>query len=116
MEASQKPTASCFGARSAQPPANLVPHAFAEGFPARGSFLFVDIVPVEDVEILKDRVTIAGHRQDTKQFTRRPARASYFPSADGVGAVTGREATEFCHVGCGETSADGLAKIVTKLP
>ncbi len=53
-------------AGSAETPANLVPHLFPELFPARRPFIFVDVEPIEDVEIFQDRMTIACHRQDAK--------------------------------------------------
>ena len=102
-------------AGSAETPAYLVPHLFTEGFPARRSFFLVDIEAVEDVEVFQDRVTIASHRQDAKQFGRRPAGAGDFPSAYRVGAVAGREAAQLRHVGRGQASADRVAEIPAKL-
>src|SRR6266853_1207306 len=56
---------------SAKAAADLVPHILAEGFSARGPVFLVDIEAVEDVEIFKDRISIACHRQYAKQFARR---------------------------------------------
>jgi len=69
----------------------------------------------EDVEIFKDRVTVACHRQDAKQFGRRPAGAGDFPSAHRVGAVAGREAAQPCHFGGGQASANRVTEIRAKL-
>jgi len=89
------------GHDSSETPTNLVAHLFAELLPAGGSFIFGNIEPIEDVEFLEDRVTIARHRQDAQQFAGRPARARDFPSAYRVGAITGRTSpcpprTAFC--------------------
>jgi hypothetical protein len=99
---------------SAETPANLIPHHLAKRFPARGSVLLVDIEPVEDVEIFQDRVTVAGHRQDAKQFGRRPAGTGYFPSADRIGAVARCEATQLRHIGGGQASAYRGTEILAK--
>ena len=48
---------------SAKAATDLVPHLFAERFPARGSLRLGDIVSVEDVEVVEDRMSVAGHRQ-----------------------------------------------------
>ncbi len=39
--------------RSAEARANFVAHFFAESFPARGPFAFVDVEAVEDVKIFQ---------------------------------------------------------------
>ena len=80
--------------------ANLVAHLLAEFFPARRSFLFRDIEPIEDVKIFNNRVTIARHGEDAQQFGRRPTRAADFPSANGVGAAR-CEPAKPGHVGSG---------------
>ena len=77
---------------SAEALTNLVAHLFAELLPARRPFRFGDVEAVEHVEIFQDRVVVAGHCQDTKQFGRRPAGAGDFPPPDGVAAIGGREA------------------------
>jgi len=100
---------------SAEAAADLVPHILAEGFSARGSVFLVDIEAVEDVEIFKDRISVACHRQYAKQFTRRPARAFDFPSAYGVGAVARGEAAQLRHVGGRQASADRMTEILAKL-
>jgi len=100
---------------SAKAAADLVPHILAEGFSARGPVFLVDIEAVEDIEIFKDRISIACHRQYAKQFARRSARASDFPSAYRVGSVAGGEATQLRHVGSGQASADRLTEILAKL-
>jgi hypothetical protein len=100
---------------SAKAAADLVPHILAEGFPARGPVFLVDIEAVEDIEIFKDRISIACHRQYAKQFAGRSARASDFPSAYRVGSVAGGEATQLRHVGSGQASADRLTEILAKL-
>src|SRR5229473_7580931 len=95
-------------------PANFVAHVFAEFCPAGRPVFFADIEPVEDVEIFKDRVTIAGHRQDAKQFTRGPAGAGDFPSTYGVAATCWREAAELRHVASRQGAANRLAKVLAK--
>src|SRR6266568_3188298 len=100
---------------SAKEAANLVPHFLAEGFSARGPVFLVDIEAVEDVEIFKDRISIACHRQYAKEFARRSARAFDLPSAYRVGAVAGGEATQLGHIGSGEASADRMTEILAKL-
>src|SRR5688572_26877722 len=55
-----------FARDSAQAATDLVPHLFAEGLPARRSLALGDIVPVENIEVVEDRMTIAGHRQDAE--------------------------------------------------
>jgi len=102
-------------ARSAETPANLVPHLFPELFPARRPFLFVDIEAVENVEIFQDRMTIACHRQNAKLFGRRPAGASDLPFADRVGACAGREATQLGHFSRRQASANGITEILAEL-
>src|SRR6266571_3528560 len=84
---------------SAKAAADLVPHVLTEGFSARGPVFLVDIEAVEDVEIFKDRISIACHRQYAKEFARRSARAFDLPSAYRVGAVADGEATQLRHVG-----------------
>jgi hypothetical protein len=103
------------GTDSSEAPANLVAHLFAELLPAGGSFVFGNIEPIEDVEFFKDRVTIAGHRQDAQQFAGRPARARDFPSAYRVGAITRPKATQLRHVRRGERSADRITEIHAEL-
>jgi hypothetical protein len=100
---------------SAETPANLVAHLFAEGFPARRSFLLVDMEPVEDVEIFEDRVTIACHRQDAKQFGHRPAGAGDFSFTHRIGAVARREATQLRHFSSRQAPADRVTEILAKL-
>src|ERR1700687_763666 len=102
-------------ASSAETLANLVAHLFTELLPPRRSFFLADIEPVEDVEILQDRVTIACHRQDAQQFARRPAGAADFPSAYRVGAAAGGEAAKFRHVGRRQALADRLTEIRAQL-
>jgi hypothetical protein len=103
------------GIRSGQPLANFVAHLFAEGFPAGRPLLLIDIPPIEDVEIFQDRMAIARHGQNVKQFVRRTAGAGYFPTADGVGAIARRKAAEPCHVGSGQRPADRVSEILAKL-
>jgi len=100
---------------SAKAAADLVPHVLAEGFSVRGPVFLVDIEAVEDVEIFKDRISIACHRQYAKEFARRSARAFDLPSAYRVGAVAGGEATQLGHIGSGEASADRMTEILAKL-
>jgi len=100
---------------SAKAAADLVPHVLAEGFSARGPVFLVDIEAVEDVEIFKDRISIACHRQYAKEFARRSARAFDLPSAYRVGAVADGEATQLRHVGRGQASADRMTEILAKL-
>src|SRR6266851_1887252 len=83
--------AGCAVAASAQAAADFVAHAFAKSLPASRSFRFCNVKAVEDVEIVQDRVTIAGHRQDIKQFRGRTAGTRDLPAADHVGAVAGPE-------------------------
>ena len=56
--------------RSAEPLTNLVAHLFAELFPARRPFRFRNVEAVEHVEIVEDRVMVAGHGQDAQHATR----------------------------------------------
>src|ERR1700674_1954542 len=95
--------------------ANFVAHLFAESLPARRPILLVDIEAVEDVEILEDRMAIACHGQDAKQFVRWFAGAGHFPSADGVGAIGRRKGAELCHVGGRQRSSDRVTEILAKL-
>ena len=83
---------------SAKAATDLVPHLFAEGFPARGSLGLGDIVPVEDVEVVEDRMAIAGHRQDAELFGHRLARTGDLPLAYRIGAGVRCETTELRHV------------------
>jgi len=103
------------GTWSSEAPTNFVAHLFAKLFPAGGSFIFRDIEPIEDVEFFKDRMTIAGHRQDAQQFGRRTAGAGNFPSAYRIDAITRREATQLRHVCRGQGSADRITEIHAKL-
>jgi hypothetical protein len=94
--------------------ANLIAHLLAEFLPARGSVLFRDIEPIEDVKIFDNRVTIARHGEDTQQFGGRPAGPADFPAANGVGAAR-REAAKPGHVGSGQRSVDRIAEVLAKL-
>src|SRR6185437_16416505 len=100
--------------RSAEPATNFVAHLLAELLAARRAFLFGDVEAVEHVEIIEDRVALAGHRQDTKQFPRGPGRAGDFPAPDGIAAAAGRKAAKLRHIGCAELPADGLAEVVAE--
>src|SRR5258708_6913543 len=112
--APRRPAGSRDG-RSAETPANLVPHFFPELFPARRPFLFVDIEAIENVEIFQDRMTIACHRQNAKLFSRRPAGASDLPFADRVGAGAGREAPQLRHFSRRQASANGVTEILPEM-
>ena len=85
---------------SAQAATDLVPHLFAESLPARRSLGLGDIVPVEDVEVVEDRMTIAGHRQDAELFGDLLAGTADFPSANRGGAGFRRKTAQPGHVGC----------------
>jgi hypothetical protein len=100
---------------SAETPPDLIAHLFAEFFAAGRTFVFADSVPVEDVEVFQDRMTVACHGEDAKQFACRPARTCDFPTAYGVGAAAGRKATQFRHVGSGQGFADRFTQIGAKL-
>src|SRR6266576_7201319 len=106
---------ACDCAKLAKAPTDLVPHVLAEGLPARGPVFLADIESIEHVEVLEDRVTIAGHRQDAKQFGCRPAGAADLPFADRIGAAAGGKATQLGHVGSGQALPDRLTEIVAKL-
>jgi hypothetical protein len=107
----------CFAANptSGQATAHLGAHAFAKSLPACRSFNLCNIEAVEDVEIVQDRVTIAGHRQDFKQFRSRTAGARDLPAADHVGALAGLEAAQLRHVAHRKFFTNGLAEIFAKL-
>jgi hypothetical protein len=104
-----------FRSAALKTPANFVPHFFAKLLAARVSLVLGNIEPIEDVEIFKDRMTIARHRQDAEEFGNRSARAGNFPSADGVGAAGGRKTTELRHIGSGQRATDRFAQILAEL-
>ncbi|MDP3075180.1 MAG: hypothetical protein Q8N40_06020 [Bradyrhizobium sp.] len=99
---------------SAKAATDLVAHLFAEGFPARGSFRLGDSVPVEDVEIVEDRMTIAGHRQDAELFGNLFAGTGDFPLAYRVGAGVLGETAKLRHVRRRQRPADGVSDILAK--
>ena len=99
---------------SAKATTNLVAHLFAEGFPARGSLGLGDTVPVEEVEIFEDRMTIAGHRQDAELFGNLFAGTGDFPLAYRVGAGLLCETTKLRHVCRRQWPADGVSDILAK--
>lgn len=103
------------GSRSGEALADFVTHLFAKSFPAGGPLLLIDIPPVEDVEIFQDRMAIAGHGQNEKEFACRSAGAGHFPSAYCVGAIAPFKPTKLCHVGGGQRPADCLTEILAKL-
>lgn len=102
--------------RSVEASANLVAHLLAELLPPRRPLLFGDIKAVEDIEIVENGITVAGHCQNTKQFAGRSGGTGDFPSANGIGAgLARREAAQLGHVGGRERSTDRLAEIVAQL-
>ena len=100
---------------SAKATTDLVPHLFAEGFPARGSLSLGEIVPVEDVEVVEDRMAIAGHRQDAELFGDLFAGTADFPSANHGGAGFRRKTAQPGHIGCRQRPADGVSEIRAEL-
>ena len=99
---------------SAEAAADLVPHLLAEGFPAGRSLGLGDIVPVEDVEVVEDRMTVAGHRQNAKLFGDLFAGTGDFPSANHVGAGFRRKTAQSGHIGYRQRPADGITEIRAK--
>ena len=93
---------------------DLVPHLFAEGFPARGPLRLGDIVPVEDVEIVEDRIPIARHRQQPELFGNRFAGTCNLPFSYHVGTGVRRETAQLRHVGDRQRPADGVTEFLAK--
>ena len=95
--------------------ANFVAHLFAEFLPARRSFSFRNIESIKYVKIFQDRITVAGHGQDAKEFVRRSAGTGDLPSAYGVGTAARGQATKLRHIRTRQRPADGVAEILAKL-
>jgi len=103
------------GTRSFETLANFIAHLFAEFLPACRSFCFRNIESIKYVEIFQDRITIAGHGQDAKEFVGRSAGAGDLPSAYGVGTTARCQAAKPRHVGGRQRPADGVAEVLAKL-
>jgi hypothetical protein len=99
---------------SSETAAHFVAHLLPEFGAARGTIPFANVMAIEHVEILEDRICIARHRQDAQQFGRGAARPRHFPAAYGIG-FTGRQAAQFGHVGHGERLANGRAEVFAEL-
>jgi hypothetical protein len=95
--------------------ANFIAHLFAEFLPARRSFGFRNIESIKYVEIFQDRITVAGHGQDAKEFIRRSARTGDLPSPHGVRTAPWRQAAKLRHIRRRQRPADGVAEILAKL-
>jgi hypothetical protein len=98
-----------------EPLANFIAHLFPEFLPARRSFGFRNIESIKYVEIFQDRITVAGHRQDAKEFVRRSARTRNLPSAYGVGTAARCQAAKLGHIRRRQRPADSVAEILAKL-
>jgi hypothetical protein len=53
---------------SSETAAHFVAHLLPEFGAARGTIPFANVMAIEHVEILEDRICIARHRQDAQQF------------------------------------------------
>jgi hypothetical protein len=103
------------GNRSGETLADFIAHLFAESLPVGRPFPLIDVPAIEDVEIFEDRMAIAGHRQDEKEFACGSAGAGDLPSAYGVGTVARLKPAELCHIGGGQWPADRVTEILAKL-
>jgi hypothetical protein len=103
------------GAQSTEAATNLVAHLLAKLLPTCRSVLLGDVEAIEHVEVFEDRVTIARHREDAKQFCRGARGTRDFPSADGVAAAARWKAAELRHVRGGQGFTNRVTEIVAEL-
>jgi hypothetical protein len=94
---------------------NLIAHLFAKLLPASRPLLLIDVPPVKNIEIFRDRIVVTGHRENKKELSCRPARSGDFPSADRVGGVVRLKSAELCQVGDRKRPTDRVTEILAKL-